>query len=43
MQLEDEFNESEEVISEEEIVTGGVETEKNPLGMKILFRVGRLE
>ncbi len=42
MQLEDEFNESEEVISEEEIVTGGIETDK-PLGMKILFRVGRIE
>lgn len=43
MQLEDEFNESEEVISEEEIVTGGVEIEKSPLGMKILFRVGKVE
>jgi hypothetical protein len=43
MQLEDQFNESEEVISEQQIITAGLELEKTPLSMKILFRVGRVE
>lgn len=41
IQLEEEFNESEEVINEEEIMEGSIETDKPPLEMKIIFRVGR--
>ena len=41
MQLEEEFNEYEEVINEDEMIQGGIETDKPPLEMKIIFRVGK--
>lgn len=41
IQLEEEFNESEMILNEEEIMEGATETERSSLEMKIVFRVGR--